>query len=305
MDMKLTDCKCPTGSGTDGGTGGSGSMSSGSGGDTSTGGMNTGTGGKKAGGGSGGSTSSDEDGGTTTPPKDGGSSGEPVMPLPMDGNQLASCETGIDCNKGLDCYNPQGPAQGFCTKAGCMSDDDCKGLTGGTYTCATNGQCVIDCMGTDDDSCPDQMACVQTSGGGGPGGGGGGMPVYHCTYPEGAGVMKQPLWGKCTSFTSVDCDTDLTCSGLGFGMMGGTTPGYCAESCMTADDCTKPKTGAIEPTCVASGFGGGGQMGGGMQMMHCALDCATNTDGCPDGMTCIMNPGFMGMGATSRCGYEN
>jgi hypothetical protein len=279
-------------------------MSSGSGGDTSTGGMNSGTGGKKAG--TGGSMSSDEDGGTTTPPKDGGSTGgEPVMPLPMDGNQLASCETGIDCNKGLDCYNPQGPAQGFCTKAGCMSDDDCKGLTGGTYTCAMNGQCVIDCMGTDDDSCPDQMACVQTGttgGGGGPGGGG--TPVYHCTYPEGAGVAKQPVWGKCMSLMSTDCETDLVCSGLGFSMTG-TTSGYCAEMCESADDCTKPKTGAIEPTCVASGFGGGGPMGGGMQMMHCTLDCATNTDGCPDGMTCIMNPGFMGMGATSRCGYGN
>jgi hypothetical protein len=277
-------------------------MSSGSGGDTSTGGMTSGTGGRSGSSGSGGSMSGDEDGGTTTS-KDGGSSGGgTVMPLPMDGNQLASCETGVDCNKGLDCYNPQGPAQGFCTKAGCTSDDDCKGLTGGTYTCAMNGLCVIECMGTDDDSCPDQMACVQTSGGGGPGGGG--QATFHCTYPEGAGVAKQPVWGKCTSLMSTDCETDLVCSGLGFTMTGGTSPGYCAEMCESADDCTKPKTGAIEPTCVASGFGGG-PMGGGMQMMHCTLDCATNTDGCPDGMKCIMNPGFMGMGASSRCGYEN
>lgn len=318
-DMTLTDCACPDdGSGTDGGAGSGGSTSSGSGGKGSTGGMTTGSGGKSGGSmssGTGGKSGggSDEDGGTTTPPTDGGSSGGNVVPLPKDGNQLASCATGVDCNMGLDCYNPQGPAEGFCTKAGCMSDDDCKGLAGGTYTCAMqSGLCVISCMGTDDKSCPDQMTCVQTGttggggGPGGPGGGGGGTPVYHCTYPEGAGVAKQPLWGKCTSFTSADCDTDLVCSGIGFTMMGGTTPGYCSEMCESADDCTKPKTGAIDPTCVPSGFGGGGpMMGGGMQTMHCALDCAMNTDGCPDGMTCIMNPGFMGMGASSRCGYEN
>lgn len=317
MDMNLTDCMCPNGSKSDGGTGGAGSMSSGSGGKGSTGGMTSGTGGKGSSGGmtsgSGGKTGgSDEDGGTTTPTDGGTTGGGTVTPLPMDGNQLASCASGVDCNKGLDCYNPAGPAQGFCTKAGCMSDDDCKSLTGGTYTCAMpGGLCELGCKGTDDKSCPDQMACVQTGttggggGPGGPGGGGGGTPVYHCTYPEGAGVAKQPLWGKCTSFTSVDCETDLVCSGIGFTMTG-TTPGYCAEMCTKADDCTKPKTGAITPTCVASGFGGGGQMmGGGMQMMHCALDCAMSTDGCPDGMKCIMNPGFMGMGASSRCGYEN
>jgi len=318
-DNSLGDCSC-SGTLTDGGVM---SPSDGSGGTNASG----GSGGKPATG-TGGSGSISKDGGMTTPPTDGGSVGGddgPVVPLPKDGDQLAVCASGVDCNMGLDCYNTAGPSQGFCTKV-CATDDDCKGVSGGAYTCQLpQGVCAIKCTGTDDTNCPAQMACQQIGGGGGFGTGGFGGPPFgtggfgggtggvgapapaanfQCTYPEGAGIVKAAAWEPCMSMTSADCKTGAVCSGIGANQGGS---GYCSPTCMTNDDCTaKPASGAIMPTCVSAT----GSFGGAPQM-RCVLDCASNSDGCPTGMSCVtpmtgggMGPGMgMGMGF-SRCEFD-
>jgi hypothetical protein len=321
---------------TDGGADSMAASGSGSGGSVATG-----SGGSSTTSGSGGSISVAKDGGTTAPATDGGGSSDaPVVPLPKDGNQLAVCTSGVDCNMGLDCYNTAGPSQGFCTKV-CGSDDDCKGLSGGTYACQMpQGACAITCAGADDASCPAQMTCQQigagfggfgsggfgagfgTGGfGGGPfgtggfGGGTGGVGAapaasFQCTYPDGAGITKAAAWGECTSMTSADCESGAVCSGITASPSG---TGYCSPTCMSDDDCSaKPASGAITPTCIAAGgFGGAPQM-------RCVLDCTTNTDGCPSGMSCVpqpaapsvgMGPGMSmgGMGTptpSSRCEFD-
>ena len=304
MNGTLGSCDCSGAGTTSGGTGGMGTTG-GTGGMGTTGGaggmgMSGGTGGMGTSGGTGGMVGGATDGGTTAP-SDGGSSG-PVQPLPSDGNQLAVCASAVDCNKDYACFNTTGPSQGFCTKT-CQSDDDCMGLSGGTYSCQTaQGVCVIHCMGTDDTSCPDQMDCEQTgrTAGGGTGGAtdGGTTTAYTCTYPESAGITPMPAWSMCTSATSADCETDLTCTGM---LASPSRTGFCAQSCMTDGDCTtKPSSGAIDPTCVSvGGFGGGG-----MQQMRCELDCTTNTDGCPDGMSCVMMGGGGGGMAVSHCQFD-
>lgn len=288
-------------------------------------GATAGTGGHKGGGKDSSSSGGHRDGGTSPSSSDGGGTSAPdggtimgndgggtVTPLPDDGNQLAVCETNIDCNKGLDCYDPGDQSKGSCSKV-CSTDDDCKGLAGGAYTCLTAlGVCAIECAGTDDARCPAQMTCQNTGlfGGlpqvGGASDAGETNPNFHCAYPNGAGVQKHPAWDRCTSGDSLDCDKELVCNGINSTMSG---IGYCTQGCVTNDDCkAMPSSGAITPTCVpVVGFGGPRAP----VDLRCALDCTTNTDGCPTGMTCtpVVGVGQGPMGTPtltgSRCEYAN
>jgi hypothetical protein len=254
-------------------------------------------------------------GGSSTPPTGGGAASGATQPLPMDGNQLAVCRSAVECNIGLTCYTTFAASRGFCTKV-CATNNDCTGLTGGTYTCLPGqGVCVIECSGTNDTSCPAQMACVDTGGGFGfPAGGTGGASAmddagasagsFHCTYPQGAGVEKQPAWNKCTMLNSVDCETGLVCSEIISPTLSGI--GHCTQTCMTNTDCSaRPSSGTIDPTCaMVGGFGG---PGGGTPQMRCVLDCSMRPDGCPTGMTCAQSGGGGGpmrmRQQTSRCEY--
>jgi hypothetical protein len=288
-DKKLTACKCPDESST-----GSGGANAGSGG-TAT--MSSGTGGAggKGGGtsGSGGSGGDAEDGGTAQ--KDAGSTPDDTTPPPMDGNQLSLCETGVDCNRGLDCYNPAGGGDGFCTKP-CETADDCMGIAGAAYTCSMSTQlCVIDCDGEDDTSCPDGMRCLVN----GFGGGGQGQQAasYRCEYPAMQAANSGGAWEECSSPNSDDCAMGLTCNGSGAAASGS---GFCAQRCTNNNECTMmPGSGSIMPTCEGGGMGGPG-MGTGGANRTCVLDCSDDADGCPDGMTCVENR-FL---STSRCEFE-
>lgn len=281
-DGFLTECMCTPGTPMQtGGVGASGTGVGGGEGGTSS---PTGT--------SGGS------GGTMAPPMDedagmpmGGSGGsgaggtggmEPTVP--MDGNQNALCESGLDCNKGLDCYLPTGTGAGYCTIP-CMGDPACADLHGATYTCSGEGLCRVTCTGPDDTkSCPVGMEC-------GPGivGPGGGP---RCNWPEG-GVPAggTAAFGEC--MTSAACEDGLQCVlpfSSPFPGMGGS--GYCTKMCKINTDCPDaPATSDIPATCEP------GELGS--MMGICALDCFGSPMGCPEGMTCQS----FGGGFFRRCAY--
>lgn len=280
----LTECVCEPGAPTL--TGGTGATATGGGGGEGGTSSTTGTGGA---------------GGTMAPPMDedagmpmGGSGGsgaggtggtEPTVPtVPMDGSQNAYCESGLDCNKGLDCYLPTGTGAGYCTIP-CMGDMACMALAGANYTCSGEGLCRVTCTGADDTkSCPDGMECLPGIIGptGGP----------RCNWPEGgvpAGGTE--AYGQC--MTSAACADGLMCAvpfSSPFPGSGGT--GYCTKPCMANTDCPEaPKTGDIPATCQP------GELGS--MMGICALDCFGAPMGCPDGMTC---QSFAG-GFFRRCAY--
>jgi hypothetical protein len=203
---------------------------------------------------------------------------------PMDGNQNAYCESGLDCNKGFDCYLPTGTGAGYCTIP-CMGDMACDAVAGADYTCSPEGLCRVVCMGMDDTmSCPDGMEC--TTAGGFPGGAG------RCNWPEG-GVPagSAPAYGECTS--NAACADGLRCAlpaTSPFPGSGG--PGYCTKECMTNMDCpAAPATSDIPATCEPVQLGS--------MMGVCALDCYGAPEGCPDGMMC--QP--LSAGVFRRCGY--
>lgn len=168
-------------------------------------------------------------------------------------------------------------------------DTDCESVAGASYVCSmSTSVCIVECEGEDDEeSCPDAMVCVNTSGGGG-----GGMASYRCKYPG-----APPAAGTAQAFEA--CSTDEPCvEGLVCtAAFGGA--GYCTASCMPPDgDCAAVEGAAddLTPVCTATLGGPGGGTG------RCRLDCADDEEGCPDGLTCISmgGPG----GGTSRCGIE-
>ena len=291
MDLTLTDCICIAG-GTAGTTAGATAGTTGVGvaGTTAT----SGTGG------------SDEDGGTSTAGTSGGTSGTsggtagtgatgPKQP-PADGSQGSSCTMGgTACDGDLTCYTANATPVGFCT-AKCTTDDDCKDIKGGTYTCSSPAglggvqACRASCTGLDDKSCPEFMSCTPVTGG------------FRCLYDakDVGPVGTAKRWAKCASTS--DCSGDLVCytpptSG---GFPGGTAYlGFCTSSCTTADDCKdNPPTGTATAGCSTTtsqcrlicSAGGGGFPGGG----------GGGAVTCPDGMVCA-NPA----GTGSRCMYED
>ncbi len=106
------------------------------------------------------------------------------------------------------------------------------------------------------------------------------------------GTAKE--WESCMA--STECADNMLCIGgtPAYGM-NAARPGHCSTTCMMSSDCTtKPSSGSIDPTCVQSGPGGGGQM-------VCALNCAMMTMGCPTGMSCVAAFG----GNASYCQINN
>jgi hypothetical protein len=261
------------GQGGESGEGGTAAMS----GEGGSGGMNAGTGG----------TDPDDDGGVD-PVDAGGDAGEPAQPLPDDGNQGSVCEDGTDCNQDLDCYNAGTDGQGFCS-ATCEMDDDCTAIAGAAYVCSmSTGVCIVECEGEDDEeSCPDGMACVNTSGFGG-----GGMASYRCKYPD-----APPAAGTAQAFEACSmeepCAAGLVCNAA----FGGA--GYCTASCTPPDgdcDAVADAAGDLTAECTTALGGPGGAMG------RCTLDCSDDEEGCPDGLTCIDMGGPMG--GVQRCGVD-
>lgn len=272
-EMTLSDCDCAVGS-TDG-TGGDGSGTTGSTG---------GTGGSPVGaGGTGGTPTPSSDAGMM--PADGGATpavdagGTPVGTLPTDGNQLAVCADGRDCNKGLDCYQAGGGVD-FCTAA-CTDDTGCMALDGADWTCSPDDLCEVACDGQDDNmSCPDGLVCTRV-------GGGGITPTtFRCKGSE-AAVPPTPAFASCMS--NMACGMGRICIGAGMGRTG-----YCSTSCMEDDDCTALTTtsGNLTASCEFGGFAMG-------LTSNCALNCDRDADKCPDGMMCKMGVGA----APNLCGY--
>jgi hypothetical protein len=199
-----------------------------------------------------------------TPPGDPGEAGmeDPVPPaveLPMDGTHLAVCDDDRDCNMGLGCYAGGMPA-GYCT-AECENDEDCSGLSGGSFTCGQSDLCSAQCEGQDDTSCPTNMRCLAV-----------GDDTFRCLYPPELTEEPPVPFEACQN--DMDCGGELECLRNG---MGG--PGFCSRTC-TPDEpsCSDlvPPSGSIEPTCVPQN----------PQLGRCALDCESNADGCPEGLSC-------------------
>jgi len=278
-DGKLSDCDCSDAFGGSGGGGG-----------------RAGRGGAGAGAsGRGGSTAEDDDGGTPptesdaggamTPQPDAGPM-TPTAPLPADGNQLAVCQNGRDCNMNLDCY-AVGPGRGFCSQV-CEGDEECMALPGAAYVCATSGICNIPCQDeADTQSCPGGMVCLDLNEGGGDNGGGqGNEPAFRCKYPpqEPEEPEGQPAFGPCNGQS--DCQDGLDCVD---DLMGNDT-GYCSVPCNEPAACAElmPSSGTIAPSCEPNS----------PTMGTCALDCSAAPAGCPDGMMCLMTNFY------SRCGYQ-
>jgi hypothetical protein len=120
----------------------------------------------------------DADAGSTAPGETPPGEDVPVVPEPpaeppVDGEQLARCEDGVDCNRGLDCYS-EAPGPSFCSKA-CATDEDCAEVEGGDYTCSpTSGICRIVCAGADDGACPSGQICRFLNP----------LAGYRCAYPN-------------------------------------------------------------------------------------------------------------------------
>jgi hypothetical protein len=266
MDLTLTECVCSGAmAGTAPGTGGTTPVGGASGGMGMTGGAGGATGGMGMPGGAGGATG----GMGMTGGTGGGDGGMPMTDgggettLPEDGNQLAVCETGVDCNKGFDCYTA-GPGPGHCT-AVCANDGECDGIAGAGYTCSFAGLCEVACEGEGDTiSCPAHMECTLVGGGGG--------GAFRCVYPAGGGVEPgtgEP-WSICMG--DMDCNDGMPCIGDAADGVG-----TCAEECSMADDCTMPSSGDIAPECVQVG----------PMQSACRLGCGGGSGSCPDGMECV------------------
>jgi hypothetical protein len=280
-DGNLTECDCTGGGGTAGTTAGTTGTAGTTAGTTGTGvagttGTTAGTGASNVDGGTAGSGETPDGGGGGD--TDGGGSGGGDKPKD-DGTQLSTCGASNPCEGDLTCYTANATSVGYCTTT-CTVDDDCKDLSGATYTCSSGGECRIACDGVDDDSCPADMNCTEVMGG------------FRCLYDEkDVGDGKAKIFEECT--VAGDCSGDLVCYNpipQGAPLPGGSSyTGHCAQPCAENSECTdEPSSGTAMLGCSTSSgacrltCGGGGGGGGGT---------------CPDGMTCV--PGI------NRCAYAD
>jgi hypothetical protein len=191
----------------------------------------------------------------------------------------------MDCQDDLGCYDPGTQGRGVCSAECTDNPEVCESIAGASWTCSNStGLCHVECSGEqDDESCPDGLVCIQTSGGGP----GSGSDAFRCKHPDDSGPGTQGPYGPCND--SDECADLLICH-----VPGGFDTGYCTLRC----DPEEPNPcehisapGSLTPSCEMPYPPTGNS--------HCALDCEEDPDACPGDMVCVEYSMF------SRCGYVN
>lgn len=217
------------------------------------------------------------------------SNSEESAALKQDGSRLAACFANADCKNDLVCYGASTSAMmataGFCIER-CEPDDPfaanaiCPPILNHAATCSPQGQCRIDCTGTNNGNgkCPAGMECRDTDTSE--------MGVaFRCVRPIGTGRGAKKLWEECNPAKGdVECAAPHVCVPYGNGQ---NRRGYCSDTCMSDQECMAPAGATARPICA-------------MQLEACSLDC-TDGGSCPKGMQCIdTSPGEQ---VTQRCRF--
>jgi hypothetical protein len=225
-------------------------------------------------------------------PGDGDADPDPVNPsgvrgtllnLPFDGDHLAICYGGGDCQgDDLECYAPNGTEPGFCTQD-CADDTDCEAIQGVAATCSPTGQCQMGC-GSGEGTCPENMVCADLSPLRGTL-----IPDFRCVYPGDGGKNDVPRYAECDrAHGNGDCADAMKCHAPHLGNTAAPNIGYCADDCGASSDCEVPADTTAAPLCTAG---------------VCEFDCSARGAICPSGLKCVDLDNNLLL-ATWRCRVE-